>query len=93
MKLTEKTFEIKQLTENKSEFVINETLYYFGISWYYCYHSESGDIPFSNYFSAEEKMKKLIKKEKTEVLIRESNILFTFVVIILITIFSYGFSR
>ncbi len=71
--LPRKKYNILSLTENRSEFLINEVYFFLNISiWHRHYlEDEHAGTPFSDYSRAQEKKVELEKIEKRKVLDRE----------------------
>lgn len=76
MKLTEKTYSVRQLTENRDEYIVEEVFYVLGIALWHSYHCVEGDIPFESYFAAKQIKKQLEKKEEKNAIDREIALIF-----------------
>lgn len=83
MKITEKKFNIIQLTENRAEFMIVEMFYILGMSLYYRYHFNDNKA-FKSVFLAIKAKDGLIAQEKKKQIKRDLIILIV-VICILIT--------
>jgi len=85
-----KEYEILKITENKEEYLIQETYWICNISvWHKYIGLIGGEVPFNDYFLAREKMKELEKIENKTVLNREILFVWSFVFILLAVLGGY----
>ncbi len=85
MKITEKKFNIIQLTENRAEFMIVEMFYILGMSLYYRYHFNDNKA-FKSVFLAIKAKDGLIAQEKKKQIKRDLIILIVVICILIITV-------
>ena len=84
MKITEKKFNIIQLTENRAEFMIVEMFYILGMSLYYRYHFNDNKA-FKSVFLAIKAKDGLIAQEKKKQIKRDLIILIVLICILITT--------
>lgn len=87
MKITEKQFQIKQLTDNRNDYILEEKTFFFGIYLIYCYYAldgMGGDIPFTTFSTVRDLREELIRKEVYDAPKRENYILWSGFILLLI---------
>ena len=89
MKISRKIFEVRQLVENRNDYMVLEVLYVFGISAHYCWYGRdglNGDIPFSVLSSAVSVREELSRKEEIDAPLRDDKIIADILAIIFLTL-------
>ena len=96
MKLSRKEFKILQLVDNKQDYIVQEFLYVFGVSFSYTFYGNdgmAGIVPFHYLSSAEEKIQELEQLEEIEQPLRDGSIMLflIFLVVVLFIIYKLVF--
>ena len=92
MKLSKKEFKILQLIENEQDYIVQEFLYIFGISFSYAFYGNdgmTGIVPFHYLSTAEDKLRELEQLEEVESRYRDGSVMLflIFAVVVLFGIY------